>query len=76
MAGLCDADGSHLVTRRDDREEAITERLRIFDLQISPIVDHYARRGCVLEIDGDRPIDEVTTGILRTISESWRFAIP
>lgn len=76
MAGICDADGSHLITRRDDREETIAERLRIFDEQIFPIVDHYARWGCVLQIDGDRPVDEVTTGILRTIPESRRLAIP
>jgi adenylate kinase len=76
MPGMCDADGALLVTRQDDREETIAERLQSFDQQISPIVDHYARRCCVLEIDGDRPVDEVTSGILRTIPESWRLAIP
>ena len=76
IPGLCDADGSLLITRQDDHEEKIAERLRIFDEQISPIVDHYARRCCVLEMDGGRPVHEVTSGILRTIPENWRLGLP
>jgi adenylate kinase len=73
--GKCDADGCSLIARQDDREKTIAERLRNFEEQISPIIAHYAKHGCVLEIDGDRSAHEVTSGILRAIPEDWRAAV-
>jgi adenylate kinase len=67
VAGRCDFDGSSLIVREDDRRETILERLRIYEQQISPIVCHYSQHDAVLEVDGDRPVDEVTAGLLRGI---------
>jgi adenylate kinase len=75
IPGKCDVDGSSLITREDDREETILERLRIYEGQISAIVDHYSKYGVVLEIDGDRTVEEVTTEILRAIREPWRTVV-
>jgi adenylate kinase len=67
VRGRCDADGASLTVRNDDRGEAALQRLRIYSEQISPIVDHYARRDCILDVNGDRPVEEVTAHILKAI---------
>jgi adenylate kinase len=64
VSGVCDADGSALAVRSDDRRETVLQRLKVYGDQIAPILDHYAHRTGVLEVDGDLPIDEVTAEIL------------
>jgi adenylate kinase len=63
----CIFDGSQLVTREDDSEEAITRRLQIYEQQTLPILCYYA--GCmeIVKVDGDQPVDAVTAKVLRAI---------
>jgi adenylate kinase len=63
----CDSDGSKLVTRPDDREEVVAERLKAYEQQTLPLVDHYRGKGRLVEIDGDRPPEQVTADVLRAI---------
>ncbi len=62
--GHCDLDGALLVAREDDRKATVLERLQIYQDQISPIIKHYSKRNSVLEIDGDRVVEDVTVEIL------------
>ena len=39
--GLCDQDGAHLITREDDREEVIVERLKAYEEQTGPVLSWY-----------------------------------
>jgi len=41
-AGVCDADGTPLITRKDDREEVIWQRLKVYEEQTGPVIRHYA----------------------------------
>lgn len=59
----CDLDGTQLITRNDDREEVIAERLKTYDAQTKPVSDYFANQGKVTVLDGDRPVDEVTAGL-------------
>ncbi|MBV8550673.1 MAG: adenylate kinase [Acidobacteriaceae bacterium] len=43
--GICDLDGAHLVTREDDRESVIRERLREYDSQTVPILNFFREAG-------------------------------
>jgi adenylate kinase len=70
IAGRCDIDGSSLVVREDDREQITLERHRIYEERISPIMQHYAKHEAVLEIDGDRPVEQITKDILRQLKET------
>jgi len=67
VAGVCDLDGSRLVTRKDDQEEVIAERLKAYEAQTLPLVEYYRKRDRLLEINGDQPVDVVTTEALRAI---------
>jgi adenylate kinase len=64
---ICDKDGAKLVTRDDDREEVIRERLDTYERQTEPVAEHYQRLGRVVDVNGDLPVDEVTGNILRAI---------
>lgn len=53
VAGICDLDGAKLVTREDDRESVIRERLREYDVQTVPILNYFREASVpVFEISG------------------------
>jgi adenylate kinase len=53
VAGKCDLDGNALVTREDDKESVIRERLREYDSQTLPILSFFKGAGVSLfEING------------------------
>jgi adenylate kinase len=64
---LCDVDGSKLVTRNDDREEVIRERLQTYDRQTRPVADYYERKGRLVRVDGKQPVDQVAAQVFREI---------
>jgi adenylate kinase len=45
--------------RADDTPEVIRHRLAVFAAQSQPLVDYYRGRGILLELDTDRPQDDV-----------------
>jgi adenylate kinase len=61
IAGICDLDGAALVTREDDREEVIRERLHEYDVQTVPILNYFREVGVpLIEVNaGDAPPDQV-----------------
>ena len=58
--GRCDADGSELQQRNDDRAEAVATRLRVYQEQTAPLLTYYARRGLLRRIDADGVPAQVT----------------
>jgi adenylate kinase len=65
-AGICDNDGTALVTRKDDQEDVVRERLRTYEAQTRAVLAHYQDRD-YHQIRGDRSpgyIFEEITGIL------------
>lgn len=64
-SGICDNDGAALITRPDDREEVVLERLRVHDQNTLPVTEYYRRKGLLQEIDGDGTVDMVHAAIAR-----------
>ena len=58
-AGVCDDCGAELVQREDDAEDVVRERLRVYEENTAPVVEHYDERGALRRIDGDRPPEAV-----------------
>ena len=53
VPGVCDLDGATLVTREDDRESVIRERLEQYELQTRPLLEYFQRVGVAMfEIQG------------------------
>jgi len=67
VANTCDVDGSQLVTRNDDREDVIRERLTAYELQTRPVVEYYERKGRLVPVNADLPVDEVSEQVFREI---------
>lgn len=49
--------------RADDTEEVIRHRQEVYSAETAPLLEVYARRGIVLEVDGMGDVDEVTRRI-------------
>ena len=69
VEGICDEDGSKLVTRNDDRLEVIQPRLAAYQEQTAPVADYYKRTGRLISVNGDLPMDEVTEQIFRVLED-------
>src|ERR1700675_1881223 len=53
VSEVCDYDGSTLVVRDDDREEVVTERMKGYDRQTTPVLEYFRASGFdVWEVDG------------------------
>lgn len=57
--GVCDKDGGELYQRDDDKPETVRNRLKVYWEQTSPLIDYYRRRGVLVEVNGDQPIEAV-----------------
>lgn len=64
---ICDIEGAALVRRADDTEAAFGERMRAYDALTTPVIEHYRELGRFAEVDGDRAIEEVATGIVYAV---------
>ena len=53
--------------RIDDTELAIAHRFEVFDTQTEPLLDFYARRGLLVEIDGEQAVQEVFADITNAL---------
>ncbi|HEX5284456.1 MAG TPA: adenylate kinase [Bryocella sp.] len=61
---VCDFDGAALVQRADDTVDVFHERMRSFEQKTTAVIEYYREHGNrFAEVDGDRPIDEVTQSI-------------
>ncbi len=59
----CEKCGGRLVSRVDDGDEIVRERLKVYQRQSQPLVDYYSGRGTLRTIDGNQPADVVTTAV-------------
>ncbi|MBX3099236.1 MAG: adenylate kinase [Salinibacterium sp.] len=55
--------------RSDDDEAVVRHRLEVYRVQTEPLIDVYAGRGMLVEIDAIGPIDDVTERITTALAE-------
>jgi len=68
-SGVCDECGGELIQRDDDTEEAVANRLDVFEEETAPVVEHYEDRDEFVEIDGEDTPDEVWQDIRAAIDD-------
>jgi len=68
--GVCDTDGTALITRDDDREEVVRRRLRAYDELTGPILKWFGP-SVVRSVDGTRPADAVALAVERTVLDAY-----
>ena len=70
--GRCDLDGSELYQRDDDQAETVKRRIHVFLEQTQPLIDYYRQKGLLIEVDGTRSIELVTSDLLAALSVTGR----
>ena len=66
-AGFCDVEGATLVQRADDTEKVFVERMRAYEAQTAPVIEHYRALGRFVEVDGDGPIAAIAARIVAAV---------
>ncbi len=66
-SGTCDECGGTLVQREDDTEETARERLRVYEENTAPVVEHYRETGELTEVDGENSPDDVFASIVNAV---------
>jgi adenylate kinase len=69
VEGVCDICGWTLFHRSDDREDLVRERFRTYKEETYPLVQYYKQHGIYHQVDGLRPIQEVTKEILSIVDD-------
>jgi adenylate kinase len=59
VTGRCDRDGTALIQRPDDAEEAVRTRLRVYREQTLPLLDLYRKQGRLRTVAADGSVEEV-----------------
>jgi len=67
VEGVCDVDGTTLVTRKDDEDDVIRERLKKYEVETLPLVDHYARQKRLTDINGAAELEFITSEACKAI---------
>lgn len=71
VEGICDKCGSELVQREDDKsEDAIKQRLAIYDEQTSPLVNYYEARGVLRTEEVSTKTNHLGADVAREVVES------
>lgn len=65
---ICDSDGTTLVQRSDDNEETIRKRLLVYAEQTAPLIDFYAEKGLVREVDANQSITDVRFAVMEKLA--------
>jgi len=63
---ICSGD---LYQREDDKPDAIMKRLEIYHKETEPLIAYYKKKGILLEIDGEQPIEKVFEDILKAMGK-------
>ena len=69
--GVCDECGGELYQRKDDSEDTIKNRLNVYVENSKPLIDYYAEKGLLQEVDGNQAINEVLTAIGKGLGKEW-----
>ena len=65
--GVCDTCGGELTQRADDKPETVLERLNVYHEQTQPLIDFYAERGILKNVDGTQDMNKVFADIVEIL---------
>ncbi len=65
--GFCDLDGSALQRRDDDAESVFEGRMRAYEAQTAPVLEHYRALGRLAVVDGELAPEAVTSSVVSAV---------
>ena len=63
VQSICDDCRGELMQRPDDREEVIENRLKAYEKQTAPLIDHYRKKKLLAEVSGDLEVDALNQAL-------------
>jgi len=69
VPGVCDLCGGEVIQRSDDQQETAEKRIQVYQEETAPLVDFYASKGLLVNIDGEQSIEEVEKSILQVLKD-------
>lgn len=69
VAGRCDVCGGELYRRPDDSPQTVRKRLEVYLAETAPLVAYYREAGKLVEINGERGIDEVGEELIAVLTK-------
>ena len=60
------------VTRKDDTSEVLIERLKVYNRETKPVLEHYSNQNILNVIDGMGTIEEVSSDISMIINKDFK----
>ena len=67
--GICDLCGAELVQRKDDNEETVKNRLKIYHEMTEPLISYYKKENILEEVDGMEKLDAVFEKVKEIINK-------
>jgi adenylate kinase len=64
----CPQCAGEMYQRDDDRPETVRNRLEVYEQSTAPLIEYYRGSDLLVEIDGDRPVDEVFADIKKALA--------
>lgn len=68
--GICNACGSELVIRDDDKPETVRRRLTVYHNETEALKGFYEKLGKLRLVEGNQPIEDATRDILAALGDS------
>ena len=73
VADVCDACSGSLYQRSDDNEETIKNRMSVYNISTSPILEYYRKQDKLVTFDGDKDTDILFEEFVNFLNENKRF---
>ncbi|MDR2587042.1 MAG: adenylate kinase [Coriobacteriales bacterium] len=64
----CPSCEGELYQRDDDKPETVRNRLEVYEQSTAPLIEYYRGSDLLVEVDGDRPVDEVFSTIQEALA--------
>ncbi|MDR0888622.1 MAG: adenylate kinase [Coriobacteriales bacterium] len=65
---VCPICGGEMYQRDDDKPDTVRNRLDVYEKSTAPLIDYYRGADLLIEIDGDRPVDEVYADVKKALA--------
>ena len=67
---VCDKCSGELYQRSDDNADTVTNRIRVYMDETSPLIEYYRVKGNLINVDGQQDIEKVFDDILKAIGRT------
>ena len=69
VEGIDDETGEALIQRDDDKEEAIRNRLEVYEASTAPLIDYYRTKGLLVDVDASASPAEVLSAMVKALEK-------